>query len=568
MLGDNKVTALTLRKKAERILKKKPPVPISQFSEIESQKLYQELAVLQIELDLQNEELFLAKEQAVALASKKYVELYDFAPTGYFTFSKLGVIIDLNICGSLMLGKELSRLKGSSFAFFVSDDTKQIFNLFLWNVFITNAKETCEVTLIADGELSMNVQLNGIVIENGKSCFVTVNDITALKDKSTELQALNSEKDKFFSIIAHDLRSPLSGFLGLTEVISEGFQQMDMEEIQEITLLMKNSATNLYQLLQNLLEWSGIQRGLITYSPETFLLLPKISDCIELIKQTAALKDITTSFDIPDDLTVFADRNMVGVILRNFLSNAIKFTPKGGSISVSASKISNYLIQISVKDVGIGMNQNIIDNLFRIDTNTNRKGTEGEYSTGLGLIICKGFIEKHGGKLLIESEEGKGSVFQFTLPDSHIVDESLVIQGSKSDIETALQINPSISKLKILIAEDGEIYGRLIAFGLKPFSNQIVNVKTGIEAVEFCRNNTDVDLVIMDIKMPEMNGIEATRQIRQFNTEVVIIAQTGYEHSGDRKKALAAGFDDYISKPFGSSLLMSVLEKHFKIPKS
>ena len=166
MLGDNKVTALILRKKAERILKKKPPIPISQFSEIESQKLYQELAVFQIELDLQNEELFLAKEQAVALASKKYVELYDFAPTGYFTFSKLGVIIDLNICGSLMLGKELSRLKGSSFVFFVSDDTKQIFNLFLWNVFITNAKETCEVTLIADGKLSMNVQLNGIVIKN------------------------------------------------------------------------------------------------------------------------------------------------------------------------------------------------------------------------------------------------------------------------------------------------------------------------------------------------------------------------------------------------------------------
>ena len=424
MLGDNKVTALILRKKAERILKKKPPVPISQFSEIESQKLYQELAVLQIELDLQNEELFLAKEQAVALASKKYVELYDFAPTGYFTFSKLGVIIDLNICGSLMLGKELSRLKGSSFAFFISDDTKQIFNLFLWNVFITNAKETCEVTLIADGELSMNVQLNGIVIENGKSCFVTVNDITALKDVTTDLQAVNAEKDKFFSIIAHDLRSPLSGFLGLTEVISDGFQQMGFEEIQEITMLMRNSATNLYQLLQNLLEWSGMQRGLITYCPTSFLLLPKISHCMELVNQAAALKDISTSFDIPDDLTVFADRNMVGVILRNFLSNAVKFTPKGGSITVSAKSFSNYMIQISVKDTGIGMNQNIIDNLFRINTNTNRKGTEGEYSTGLGLVICKDFIDKHGGNIMIESEEGKGSVFHFTLPYSRIVDES------------------------------------------------------------------------------------------------------------------------------------------------
>ena len=424
MLSDNKVTALILRKKAEKILKKKPLVPISQFSEIESQKLYQELAVLQIELDLQNKELFLAKKQAVALASKKYVELYDFAPSGYFTFSKQGIIIDLNICGSQMLGKELSRLKGSSFGFFVSDDTKAIFNLFLWNLFITNSKENCEVTLIVDGNLSMNVQLKGIVIENGKSCFVTVNDITAIKDITTDLQAVNAEKDKFFSIIAHDLRSPLSGFLGLTEVIAEGFQQMDLEEIHEITMLMRTSATNLYQLLQNLLEWSGIQRDIITFCPTSFLLLQKISDCMELISQAAALKDISTSFDIPDDLTVFADRNMVGVILRNFLSNAVKFTPKGGSIAVSAKSFSNYMIQISVKDTGIGMNQNIIDNLFRINTNTNRKGTEGEYSTGLGLLICKDFIDKHGGNIIIESEEGKGSVFHFTLPYSRIVDES------------------------------------------------------------------------------------------------------------------------------------------------
>jgi len=568
MLVENNATALIRRKKAEKILKKKPSVPVTLFSEIELQKQYHELEVHKIEFELQNEELFRAKRQAIAFASKKYAELYNFAPTAYFTLSKQGVILELNICGSKLLGKDHSRLKGRRFGFFVSDDTKSIFNLFLWNVFITKAKETCDVTLLVDGDLSMNVQLNGIVIENGKSCFVTAYDITAFKDRTTELQAIDAEKDKFFSIIAHDLRSPLSGFLGLTEVISEGFQQMDLEEIREIILLMKNSATNLYQLLQNLLEWSGMQRGLITFSPTSILLRPKIAESIELVMQAAALKDIEISLDVADDIAVSADINMVGVILRNLLSNAIKFTPKGERIAVSAKSISNYMIQISVKDTGIGMNQNIIDNLFRINTNTNRKGTEGEYSTGLGLIISKDFVEKHGGKLSIESEKGEGTVFHFTLPNSRIVEESLVIKGTNSDIETAIQINPLVSKLKILIAEDGEIYGRLIAFGLKPFSNQIVNVKTGIEAVEFCRNNMDVDLVVMDIKMPEMNGIEATRQIRQFNTDVVIIAQTGYEHTGDRKKALAAGFNDYISKPFGSSLLMSVFEKYFKIPKS
>jgi len=564
MLIDNKATALNLRAKAEKILKKKPSIPISHFSIIDSQKLYHELAVHQIELELQNEELFQAKVQAIAFASKKYVELYDFAPTGYFTFSKQGLILDLNICGSEMLGKELARLKGSSFGFFVSEDTKTNFNLFLWNVFITNAKETCEVTLIVDGNLSINVQLKGIVIENGKSCFVTVNDITALKDITNDLQAINAEKDKFFSIIAHDLRSPLSGFLGLTEVIAEGFQHMELEEIHEITLLMKSSASNLFHLLQNLLEWSGMQRGLITFCPTTFLLLPKISDCIGLIQESAALKNIDICFDIPDNFTVFADINMLGVILRNLVSNAVKFTPKGGSISFSEIYVSNCLVQISMKDAGIGMNQFIIDNLFRIDTNTNRKGTEGEYSTGLGLIICKDFIEKNGGKLLIESEEGKGSIFHFTLPCSRIVDKSTVIKRTKIPTVTALQKKPAVSKLKILIAEDGEIFGRLIALGIKSFSTQVFNAKNGIEAVDICRNNPDIDLIIMDLKMPEMDGIEATRQIRQFNSDVVIIAQTGYEHSGDRKKALTSGFNDYISKPYGLSVLTSVLKKHFK----
>ncbi len=235
-----------------------------------------------------------------------------------------------------------------------------------------------------------------------------------------ELQRLNAEKDKFFSIIAHDLRGPFTGFIGLTEIMSENLPSMSLCEIQKFALNMKNSAVNLFSLLNNLLEWSLMQRGLITFEPQLFLLMPKITESMALVTEAADKKEIAISYDIPEDLSVFADGNMFEGIIRNLTSNAVKFTPKGGVVNVSAKSMPDNLVEISIKDTGIGMNKEMIDNLFRLDVNTSRKGTEDESSTGLGLVICKDFIEKHGGKLRVESEEGKGSTFYFTIPDGSV----------------------------------------------------------------------------------------------------------------------------------------------------
>ena len=179
---------------------------------------------------------------------------------------------------------------------------------------------------------------------------------------------------------------------------------------------MRTSATNLYSLLGNLLEWSRMQRGLTTFVPSSFQLMQRISESMVYVLESAVKKEISISYDIPENLEVYADKNMIGGIIRNLVSNAVKFTPKGGKITISAKSGSYNSIEISIKDSGIGMNTNMIEHLFRLDVNTSRTGTEGEYSTGLGLILCKDFIEKHGGKLWIESEPGKGSTFRFTLP--------------------------------------------------------------------------------------------------------------------------------------------------------
>ena len=236
-----------------------------------------------------------------------------------------------------------------------------------------------------------------------------------IKMKNAELVKLVAEKDKFFSIIAHDLRSPFNGFLGLTQIIVEDLPEMKLSEIQKIALSLRSSASNLYQLLENLLDWSQFQRGLTSFNPLLLLLKPKIADSIQLVSDQAQKKDIAIVVDIPDDLKVFADRNMLGSAIRNLISNAVKFTLKGGKINITAKRGPGNSVEIAVQDTGIGMDRHMIENLFHVGENISRRGTAGEPSTGLGLILCKDFIEKHGGKIWAESEEGIGSTFFITL---------------------------------------------------------------------------------------------------------------------------------------------------------
>ena len=261
------------------------------------------------------------------------------------------------------------------------------------------------------------------MLGNVESLLGITRDITGIRQaelrihkQNHELVKVNAEKDKFFSIIAHDLRSPFNGFLGLTEIMAKELPQMTMDEIQELSMILHNSARDIYSLLGNLLEWSLIKRGLVSYYPTIILLAKAIPDCLILTLEAANRKGINVEMDIPGDLAIFADLNMFQTILRNLANNAVKFTPKGGKITVSAEPADDQFVRISVQDNGIGMKKHRIKNLFRLDVNTSRVGTEGESSTGLGLIICKDLIEEHNGHLHIESKPNKGTNFRFTLP--------------------------------------------------------------------------------------------------------------------------------------------------------
>jgi len=384
-----------------------------------------------------------------------------------------------------------------------------------------------------------------------------------LQAQSKELKELNATKDKFFSIIAHDLRGPLGGFMGLSEMMADERQAFEPDEMKEMIVDLSHSARNIYNLLENLLEWSQMQRGGTAFNPQMVSLKEAVSECLKLVVESANKKDIHIEADISKEHSVYADINMLHTVIRNLLSNAVKFTQRGGVVSIFSGIAENKSAVIGVKDTGIGMNSEMVSNLFRINVNSSRPGTEGENSTGLGLLLCKEFVEKHGGELWVESEPNKGSVFYFTIPFN--IDTIQFISGDPaiSSGENLDQIESEDTGLKILIAEDNENSEKLIRILARNFSNEVLEAATGGEAVDVCRANPDVDLVFMDIKMPVMDGLEATRQIRQFNKKVVIIAQTAFGLPGYREMAIEAGCNDYISKPIQKDELMSLVQKYF-----
>jgi CheY-like chemotaxis protein len=256
------------------------------------------------------------------------------------------------------------------------------------------------------------------------------------------------------------------------------------------------------------------------------------------------------------------DREKIYAILTNLVKNAIKFTSTGSIVfgynfNSAGSHVNPALLEFFVKDTGSGIppeQQKIIFERFRQGSELHSRNYEG---AGLGLSISKAYVEMLGGKIWLESEEGKGSEFRFTIPYSP--------EAEAKDVTNNIPIGEAedqVKNIKILIAEDDYPSAKLIALAVRVFNPEVFTVRTGIEAIEVCRNNPDIDLILMDIKMPEMDGYEATKQIREFNKDVIIIAQTAFGMSDDREKALKAGCNDYISKPVNRLSLIELIKKH------
>ena len=263
--------------------------------------------------------------------------------------------------------------------------------------------------------------------DNVTGIFGITKDITErkesqreIKNQNDKLKELNATKDKFFSIIAHDLKAPFNTMLGFSKLLINNFSKYDEQTQIKFLKILSNDINNTFKLLENLLLWSNSQRGKIDFHPQSENIYLLATETIELLSQSANNKNISVINKIPESINIKVDKNMILTVLRNLISNALKFTPINGTIILELEQYKNenkFINQINIIDNGVGIDKENHDKLFNISKNFTTKGTEKESGTGLGLILCKEFVEKHGGKIWVDSEVGKGSTFSFSLPE-------------------------------------------------------------------------------------------------------------------------------------------------------
>jgi len=366
----------------------------------------------------------------------------------------------------------------------------------------------------------------------------------ALKKSEEKLKELNATKDKFFSVIAHDLKSPFNTINGYSQLLLNSIRDSDCHTSEKYVETIINSSQNAYRLLNNLLTWAGNEIGMISFKPVNIVLQRVTNDVLGILSSSANLKEITIKSNISAGDMLFADENMLRTILQNLVSNAIKYTKKGGSIIID-SKRTDQVVSVIVKDNGVGINPDAIEKLFEIENIQTTRGTEEEGGTGLGLLICREFVEKHGGKIGAESEPGRGSTFWFSLP---------VAQFNKKSL---------LGKLNVLIVDDEPHARTLLEVLLKEYCGMILIANNGSESIEICKKNADIDLILMDKRMPEMDGYEAIRQIRTFNKDVLIFALSASHDESEKEQAIKAGSNLFLYKPVDFDLLKDNMYYYF-----
>ena len=424
-----------------------------------------------------------------------------------------------------------------------------------------NGESYWESTVISSivnskGEISSFIAVTEDITDKKKM----LEDLIKTKEHAEESDKL---KTSFLNNISHEIRTPFNGILGFLSILQE--ENITKSERDEYISIINKSAFRLMNTINDIVEMAQIQAGQIAMNVAETSINILIDSLLSQHKNEAANKALT--FTIANNLPnyigkIYTDSKKLKTILSNLIVNAIKFTKKG-SIELGIHDDGDYLI-FAVKDTGIGISENKLSTIFERFMQADVSSTRQFDGSGLGLSISAAYVEMLGGKIWVESEEGKGSVFHITIP-YHVKNEDNAVIGKVIPAQaTDDQINPKGAGLKVLIAEDDEGSAMLIDMTIRILSNEVLRVKNGIEAIEACRNNPDIDLVLMDIKMPDMNGYEATRQIREFNTNVVIIAQTAYTLTGDQEKAIEAGCNDYLSKPIKKDQLVMLLEKYFK----
>ncbi len=374
-----------------------------------------------------------------------------------------------------------------------------------------------------------------------------------LKDAKEKAEGSDRLKTSFLQNISHEIRTPMNSILGFINLLQE--PDLSDDEKQEYYDIIKTSSDRMLNTMHNIIEVAKFESKLIETEPSDFDLNAEINQLIELNKAQAFGKGLSLHFDVVDShhrFLIRTDKNKVRLILSSLLDNAIKFTDSG-SVTIGYARETD-ILHFFVKDTGIGIEldkqQTIFDRFIQADTSTTRR-YEG---TGLGLTLAKAYTELLGGNIALSSAIDKGSTFQVSLPYKAVVETEIATP------EPSLQQNTPSESQSLLIVEDDDNNALYLELVLKQMDIKLIRVDNGLKAVQLCRTEPGIKIILMDLKMPVMDGIEATKTIRQFNREVVIIAQTAYVFSDERYKAIEAGCNEFIAKPVNRNQLIKLVE--------
>jgi len=414
---------------------------------------------------------------------------------------------------------------------------------------------------------------NKQVITDGDFIEIFAKQVGLVLQKIFDNEALNKAKEKaeesdrlksaFLANMSHEIRTPMNGILGFAELLKE--PDLNGEKQQEYIEIICRCGNRMLNTVNDIIDISKIEAGLVELVVSEVNIKEQLKYLHTFFKPEAAKNGTQLIFKNDtsvNDFSLKTDLHKFNSIATNLIKNAIKFTNQGTiELGYNIKKENGSKeVEFFIKDTGSGIPKKRQDAIFERFVQADIQDKRALQGSGLGLAISKAYTEMLGGRMWLESEEGKGSTFYFTLPYNSIAEEIKVV-GKVNSAQSEKNRNKD---LKILIAEDDGTSEMLIKITVEPFAKEILIARNGLDAVETCRKNPDIDLILMDIQLPVMNGYEATRMIREFNSGVFILAQTAFALSGDKEKAIETGCNDYIAKPIKRAELQGLIQKYFR----
>ncbi|GAB3334850.1 hypothetical protein GCM10027429_16640 [Marivirga atlantica] len=549
---DRNIDFKKLRKEAEQLAERQEK-DISTLSEKETSELIHELNVHQIELKMQNDELLRFQEELEA-EKQKYSDLFNHAPIGYLSLDEDHKIIRVNELMAEMLSRPKSDILDRPFTDFIHWDDKDAFYLFMVHFRNEQVNRCSQIRLnTKDDVIYVNIDASRL---DKSSHNLAITDVTDLIKAQKKAQESNELKSAFLSNMSHEIRTPLNAILGFSSLL----RNKNLSESSQDDYLrnIKQSGERLLRLISDIIDTSKIESNQISIIKENCNLNILIDDVIQQcsLSQRNSKAEIKSIKGLADEEShIITDCHRLTQILINLLTNALKFT-KEGAITIAYEQKEDTL-QFYVRDTGIGIPADQQENIFKRFSQTDQSGRNVKEGSGLGLSIVKGLLKLMEGEIWVESELGKGSCFYFSIPHNP-TDTPTKNIASKTPLNKKFK---ALQDAVVLVVEDNEVNRFLLEAYLKDHIGKIIEAYNGQEAIELVKSHNDIDVVLMDINMPIMDGYEAVKLIKEYNSDITVIAQTGHAMEAEIQELKKSEFDDYLIKPVDEFKLLEMLKK-------